>query len=77
MSAETLVRMANQIAAFFRPQGEAKAIAGTADHIRQFWDPRMRRAIVSALAGKEADGLDPIARAAIATLPPVPERRRG
>ena len=39
---ETLVRMANQIADFFKIQPANEAVAGTADHIRRFWDPRMR-----------------------------------
>jgi len=35
-SSETLVRMANQIADFFKIQPDNEAIAGTADHIRKF-----------------------------------------
>lgn len=38
----TLVRMANQIAAFFEPMGEARAVPGIARHIKDYWDPRMR-----------------------------------
>jgi len=39
---EKLVYMANQIADFFRAQGEAKAVPAIADHINKFWDPVMR-----------------------------------
>lgn len=39
---EKLVYSANQIADFFRAQGEAKAIPAIADHINKFWDPQMR-----------------------------------
>ena len=39
---EKLVYMANQIADFFRAQGEAKAVPAIADHINKFWDPMMR-----------------------------------
>jgi formate dehydrogenase subunit delta len=39
---EKLVYMANQIADFFRAQGEEKAIPAIADHINKFWDPVMR-----------------------------------
>jgi formate dehydrogenase subunit delta len=42
-SDDKLVMMANQIAAFFAAQGEAKAVPAVADHIRKFWDPEMRR----------------------------------
>jgi formate dehydrogenase subunit delta len=60
---DTLVRMANQIADFFRLQPEPDAIAATADHIRKFWDPRMRAQMAEHLAHGGA-GLNPIARKA-------------
>jgi formate dehydrogenase subunit delta len=67
MSPKKLVRMANQIAAFFRTQGEASAPAMTADHLSKFWEPRMRKAIIAhGKAGGE--GLDPMAAQAIAML---------
>jgi formate dehydrogenase subunit delta len=68
LHAEKLVYMANQIAAFFKAQGEAKAPAGIADHIAKFWEPRMRKAIFAHEA-KGGEGLDPLARQAIALLP--------
>jgi formate dehydrogenase subunit delta len=40
--AEKLVRMANQIAAFFRSYPEDEAVAGIHKHIVAFWTPRMR-----------------------------------
>ena len=60
MTPETLVRMANQIADFFKVQPEADAVAGAADHIRKFWDPRMRAMMTEHLAHGGA-GLNPIA----------------
>lgn len=50
MSSEHLVKMANDIEAFFRsdPDREA-AIAGIENHIRRFWEPRMRKQIVAHL----------------------------
>ncbi|MDB5482167.1 MAG: formate dehydrogenase delta subunit [Caulobacteraceae bacterium] len=67
MDARRLTAMANQIGAFFRAQGEAAAVAGVEDHLRRFWDPRMRREIVAHLnAGGE--GLTPAVRAAVARL---------
>jgi formate dehydrogenase subunit delta len=59
-SGETLVRMANQIADFFKIQPETEAVAGTADHIRKFWDPRMRAQMATHLAHGGA-GLNAIA----------------
>jgi formate dehydrogenase subunit delta len=67
MSPDRLVYMANQIGAFFKSQGEAKAVAGTADHIKKFWDPRMRNAILAHLEQGGA-GLIPEAREAIEAL---------
>ena len=48
MSTENLVKMANNIEAFFRsePNREA-AIAGIEGHLRRFWEPRMRNAIIT------------------------------
>jgi formate dehydrogenase subunit delta len=59
-STDTLIRMANQIADFFRIQPEQEAVAGTADHIKKFWDPRMRKMMAEHLAHGGA-GLSPIA----------------
>ena len=66
-SADKLIYMANQIATFFESQGSDKAVAGTADHIKKFWDPRMRAAIFAHLAQGGA-GLDPNVRAALEKL---------
>ena len=61
---ETLVRMANQTADFFRIQPGEDAIAGASNHIRQFWDPRMRAKMTEHLAAG-GEGLSPLARAAV------------
>jgi len=62
-----LVHMANQIAVAFRNLGEEDAAAATFQHMRQFWDPRMRRLIVEHLesGGEE---LSAIARASVERL---------
>jgi formate dehydrogenase subunit delta len=80
MSPETLVRMANQIATAFAPQGEGRAVPGIADHINKFWDPRMRAAMAARLAAGGA-GLHPLALKALAEnlAPPrdeLPRRSR-
>ena len=67
MSLDKLLYMANQIGKFFATQGPEQAAAGTADHIKKFWDPRMRATILAHLqAGGQ--GLDPVARAALERL---------
>jgi formate dehydrogenase subunit delta len=61
---ETLRRMAGDIARNFESMGHDKAVLATADHIYQFWDPRMKAMI---LADDHAN-LVPIAREAIEHL---------
>ncbi len=65
--ADKLVYMANQIGTFFKGQGPEFAVAGTADHIKKFWDPRMRAAIFAHLDAGGA-GLEPNVRAAVESL---------
>jgi formate dehydrogenase subunit delta len=51
---EKLVRMANQIATFFHSKPREEGIAGVAEHINKFWEPRMRRQFFEMLdAGTE------------------------
>ncbi|TPK88341.1 MULTISPECIES: formate dehydrogenase subunit delta [unclassified Mesorhizobium] len=42
-TSEKLIRMANQIAAFFHSRPREEGITGVAEHINKFWEPRMRR----------------------------------
>ena len=65
MTPDNLVRMANQIADFFRAQPGDDAVAGTAEHIRRFWDPRMRAKMAEHLA-HGGEGLTPLAKQAAA-----------
>ena len=67
MSPDRLIYMANQIGKFFQSQGHDKAVPGIADHIKKFWDPRMRKAIFAHLDAGGA-GLDPNVRDALETL---------
>ena len=61
MDLERLTYMADQIARNFAVQGEAAAAEATAQHIRDFWDPRMKAAILAADRG----ALSPIVAAAV------------
>ncbi|MBB4955632.1 formate dehydrogenase subunit delta [Agrobacterium vitis] len=65
--AEKLIRMANQIATFFKSQPENERLAGIATHINKFWEPRMRRQffeLIDANPEGRADGFDPLVIAA-------------
>lgn len=65
--AETLIRMANDIGKFFRSQGEERAILGIANHVRLFWEPRMKKQIFEHL-DHGGEGLDPITLKALQKL---------
>lgn len=64
---DKLVRMANQIGTFFMSKPHDEGLAGTAEHINKFWDPRMRRQFFEIFdAGGE--GLLPIVMEAAANI---------
>ncbi|MGD1876776.1 MAG: formate dehydrogenase subunit delta [Kiloniellaceae bacterium] len=67
MNTEELVRMANQIADYYKAYPEAEALDGVAAHIRSFWDPRMRAGLLGYAAGG-GEGLAPLVLAAVAQL---------
>lgn len=64
---DKLIYMANQIGRFFVSQGAEQAAAGTAEHVRKFWDPRMRKAIFVHL-DNGGEGLDPWVQDALTRL---------
>lgn len=67
MSPDRLVYMANQIGKFFEVQRAEEIVPGIANHIKKFWDPRMRTAIFAYIdAGGE--GIDPPVREALLKL---------
>jgi formate dehydrogenase subunit delta len=58
MSHNKIVRMANQIATFFKSQPENERLEGIASHINKFWEPRMRKQFFDELeAGAAFDPL--------------------
>jgi formate dehydrogenase subunit delta len=69
MDSDNLVRMANRIGEFFAAMPERnEAIDGVANHIKRFWEPRMRRQILAHLDAS-GDGLSELVSDAL-------ERRR-
>jgi formate dehydrogenase subunit delta len=71
-SPDKLVRMANQIGRFFIAQPGETATQDIAGHLRKFWDPQMRSAIIAHLDMGGA-GLDPLVRDAVEKLKHPPE----
>lgn len=64
---DKLVMMANQIGKFYRPQKQVEPVAAIAGHLRRFWDPRMRAAIIAHVE-KGGTGLDEPVRQAVEKL---------
>ncbi|PKU25600.1 formate dehydrogenase subunit delta [Telmatospirillum siberiense] len=67
MHHQDLIRMANQIAQFFDVYPEEQGVVGIARHLRDFWDPRMRRQLKD-YAGQSPEDLAPLARRAVDSL---------
>lgn len=67
MDAHNLIQMANRIGEFFEAMPEREqALHDVAEHIRKFWEPRMRRSLLAALADPVLAGqLAPIVRDAL------------
>ncbi len=59
METRDMVRMANQMATFFKPYGAAEGSKELAAHINNFWEPRMRAKFFEYLETPE-NGLDPL-----------------
>ncbi len=65
MENRDMIRMANQIAAYFEAYPRTEALAGISKHIKSFWDPRMRRHLDSYITEGGAE-LSPLVLAAFA-----------
>ncbi len=71
MEIDTLIHMANRIGAFFEAQPDREeALDGVAEHLRRYWEPRMRRSLLSHLdagcpPGEKGESLSPFVREAI------------
>ena len=67
MSPDKLAYMANQIARAFAHLPHDKAVAATVEHLRLFWDVRMRDQIVAQLTQPE-NRLEYVTREAVEQL---------
>lgn len=66
MDANNLIKMANQIGAFFESMpNRAQAMEDIAMHIKRFWEPRMRRAMLESIDQKQDTEMSAIVREAI------------
>jgi formate dehydrogenase subunit delta len=67
MSPDKMIRMANQIATFFKSQPGEDASRKVAAHLTDFWEPRMR-AQLRDYAAAGGSGLDEIVLKAVPLL---------
>jgi len=68
MNIEPLIKMANEIAAFFEGEPDKQqAMRDAASHMGRYWEKRMRHEIIAHLHGG-GGGLGDIARGAVAIL---------
>ncbi len=66
MDTDNLVRMANRIGEFFQTMPEREeAVLGVTQHLRRYWEPRMRRELLAHLDHTGGGGLLPIVRDAL------------
>ncbi|QWF71579.1 formate dehydrogenase subunit delta [Methylomonas paludis] len=64
MDNSNLIKMANNIGAFFKSEPDrVLAIQGVEQHIRNFWEPRMRKQIIAYVEKGDQELLDIVAEA--------------
>jgi formate dehydrogenase subunit delta len=69
LNPERLAEMANDIANFFAAEPEREvAVDGVCNHLRRYWEPRMRRQIVEHFKATGGSDLSELARAGVARL---------
>ena len=61
------IRLINEIVVHFGYLPTDQAVTEVAEHVRKFWDPRMKRRLFDLVDG-EASDLEPVALAATALL---------
>jgi formate dehydrogenase subunit delta len=72
MKAAKLIKMANQIGAFFEAMPDREqAVKDVAAHIQKFWEPRMRNALHDHVTRNGDEALSPIVRDALRSVAKV------
>lgn len=69
MNIDLLIKMSNEITAFFVGEHDEQAAStAVANHLRRYWDPRMRKQIIAYYEERQGAGLVDIAKNAVAQL---------
>ncbi|HEX4997081.1 MAG TPA: formate dehydrogenase subunit delta [Terriglobia bacterium] len=68
MEIQHLIKMANSIGSYFASDPDkANGAKGIAEHIKAFWDPRMRRQLMTYVDEGNSSGLDSLVLDALKT----------
>ncbi len=68
MDLDNLIVMANRIGQFFEAQPDRdEALAGIAEHVKKFWEPRMRSQILASVGTPAGAAMSDIVAAALTT----------
>ena len=69
MNIDLLIKMANEISAFFAAEtDQEQAVRAVANHLQRFWEPRMRAQIIAYCEQRQGAGLVDLAKGAVALL---------
>jgi formate dehydrogenase subunit delta len=68
MHIDLLISMANQIGDFFNGASPESATRDVANHLKRYWEPRMRAQIISYYEQRHGAGLSDVALGAVAQL---------
>ena len=69
MNIDLLIKMTNEISAYFASEPDAEQAArDVAGHLKRYWEPRMRRQIVTYYEERDGAGLSDLARRGVALL---------
>jgi len=76
MNIDLLIKMANEIGAFFGGTAPApEAAQAVASHFKRYWEPRMRAQMIAYYRQRQGAGLTDLAKEAVALIaadsPPV------
>lgn len=69
MNIDLLIKMTNEISAYFAAEPDAEQAAkDVAGHLKRFWEPRMRRQIITYYEQRQGAGLSDLALRGVALL---------
>jgi formate dehydrogenase subunit delta len=73
MNIDLLIKMTNEISAFFAGTTDTEqAASAVANHLRRFWEPRMRAQMIAYFRERQGAGLSDLAKRGVALLATAP-----